>query len=225
MRTLYHWPLDPASRQARIALAEAKVKVALVSANPWAPDAAFLDQVAEGAPPALVEQTPGGIAVIAGARAICEYAHDAAARTKLLAAEPLERAEARRLCDWFDVKFAAEVESYILFEKVEKVMTRQGHPHSPTLREGRVALGHHLDYIEDLLGRRDWLAGRQFSLADIAAGGHLSCLDFLGEIKWRDRRVLKSWYQRLKSRPSVQPLLKDRVPGIHAPSYYDDIDF
>ena len=129
------------------------------------------------------------------------------------------------LCDWFDIKFAAEVEGLILHEKVEKVMMRAGHAHSPTLREGRAALAHHLDYLEALLERRDWLAGRTFSLADIAGGAHLSCLDFLGEIRWRERRTLKTWYQRFKSRPSVQPLLKDRVPGIYAPAYYDDIDF
>ncbi|RZV36611.1 MAG: glutathione S-transferase family protein, partial [Acidimicrobiales bacterium] len=30
MRTLYHWPLDPDSRQARLALAEKKLKFKLV---------------------------------------------------------------------------------------------------------------------------------------------------------------------------------------------------
>ena len=226
MRVLYHWPLDPASRQARIALAEAKVKVTPEIIDPWNPSAEFLAQVTEGMPPALVEPTPtGGMATIVGARAICEYAHDAAARVKLLSDDPLERAEARRLCDWFDVKFAAEVEGFILHEKVEKAMLRAGHPDAAALREGREVLRAHLDYVEDLIERRDWLAGRRFSLADIAAGAHLSCLDFLGEITWRERKVLKGWYQRFKSRPSVQPLLKDRVRGIYPPRYYDDIDF
>jgi len=226
MRTLYHWPLDPASRQARIALTEAKVKFTLKPINPWAPEDGFLTTVPEAMPPALVEQTPsGGTAVISGARAICEYAHDGAARVQLLPAEPLERAEARRLCDWFDNKFAVEVESYILHEKVEKAMTRAGRPETAVLREGREALGYHLDYIEDLIAQRDWLVGRRMSLADIAGGAHISCLDFLGEIKWRERRTLKGWYQRFKSRPSVQPLLKDRIPGIYAPGWYDDLDF
>ena len=223
MRTLYHWPLDPASRQARIALSEAKVSFKPELVNPWAPEDAFLATVPEAVPPALIEQTPsGGIAVIAGARAITEYAHDGAARVHLL---PLERAEARRLCDWFDTKFAAEAESYIFHEKIEKAMTRQGRPDTQVLRAGREGLGHHLDYLEHLLEARDWFAGRRMSLADIAAGAHISCLDFLGEIRWRDRKVLKGWYQKFKSRPSVQPLLKDRVPGIYAPGWYDDLDF
>ena len=226
MRTLYHFPLDPASRQARIALGEAKVAFTLVSANPWAPEDAFLQTVSEGIPPALVEQTPtGGTAVIAGARAITEYAHDGSKRAQLLPNEPLERAEVRRLCEWFDAKFAAEVHTYLLMEKVEKAITRQGTPDTATLRWGREALGHHLDYIEALLEQRDWIGGRRFSLADIAAAGHLSCLDFLGEVKWRERKTLKGWYQKVKSRPSVQPLLKDRMPGLYAPSWYDDLDF
>ena len=226
MRTLYHFPLDPASRQARIALAEAKTSFTLKLVNPWLEDPEFAAVVPEGLPPALVEQTPsGGTAVVAGARAITEYAHDGSARAQLLPQDALERAEIRRVCDWFDAKFASEVETYILAEKVEKAMTRSGTPDTATLRYGRETLGHHLDYIEGLLERRDWLGGRRFSLADIAAGAHLSCLDFLGEIKWRERRTLKSWYQRFKSRPSVQPLLKDRLPGLYAPGWYDDLDF
>ena len=117
------------------------------------------------------------------------------------------------------------MESLILYEKVEKAMTRTGQPEAATLRAGRAALRAHLDYIEGLLERRDWLVGERFGLADVAAGAHLSCLDFLGEIVWRERRVLKSWYQRFKSRPSVQPLLQDRVRGLYPPRYYSDIDF
>ena len=221
MRTLHHWPLDPASRQARIALAEVGMEVELSAVNPWAPDPDFFARVPEAVPPALVE----GGTVIAGARAICEFANDAARRHALLADGALERAEARRLCDWFDMRFAAEVGAPILGEKVERAMLGAGSPDPATLREGREALRAHLDYVESLLERRDWLAGRRFSLADIAAAAHLSAIDFLGEIRWRERKVLKSWYQRIKSRPSVQPLLADRLPGMFPPAYYADPDF
>ncbi len=225
MRTLYHWPLDPQSRQARVALAEKKLKFKLVSVNPWAPDAAFLKICTEGTPPALIDILPGGKVLITGARAICEYAHEGSPRFPLLSEDIAERAEARRLCQWFDVKFAEEVNAYLMHERVEKGLTGGGAPHPPTLRTGRDHLAFHLDYLSWLLENRVWLAGHDFSLADIAAGANISCLDFLGEIPWRKYDLLKTWYQKLKSRPSFQTLLSDRIAGLVASPHYSNLDF
>jgi len=226
MRTLYHWPLDPDSRQARLALAEKKLKVKLVSVSPWAPDEDFLHLCIEGVPPCLVEDTASGKTVISTARAICEYvADDPSPRGALLPATPTARAEVRRLAHWFDVKFAGDVNAYILTERLEKSLSGAGAPAPSTLRIGREHLKFHLDYLNWLLEQRDWLAGRTLSLADLAGGAHLSCLDYLGEINWESRSALKDWYQKLKSRPSFRPLLKDMVPGLRAPRHYADLDF
>lgn len=225
MRTLYHYPLDPASRQARIALAEKKLKVRLTPVDPWNPDVAFLEMTAEAMPPTLMDVVPGRKVYISGARAICEYANDGSVRNPLLPEDVIERAEARRIADWFDRKFSAEVNAYILFEKVEKSLTGSGPTDPPTLREGREHLQFHLNYLTWLLEQRDWLAGGSFTLADIAGAAHISCLDFLGEIKWRDWPALKQWYQTIKSRPSVQSLLKDNIPGLRPSRHYRNLDF
>ncbi len=225
MRVLYHFPLDPASRQARIVLTEAKLKFRLEPVNPWAPDESFLKLCAEGTPPALSDVTSNGAVLIVGARAICEYMVDSAPKARLMSDDPLERAEARRLCDWLDMKFTDDVHAYIMHERVEKVMLPGEEAHPPTLRAGREAMHRHFEYLTWLLERRDYLAGRHFSLADIAGIAHLSCLDFIGEIRWRDWPEIKDWYQKLKSRPSMQPLLDDRIAGIIAPRYYRDLDF
>lgn len=225
MRTLYHWPLDPQSRQARIALGEKKLKFKLVPVNPWEPSAEFMALCAEGMPPALVDLDTAGNITVAGARTICEYAHEGSTRFPLLSENIAERAEARRLCRWFDVKFSDEVNAYIMHEKLEKSVTGGGAPHPPTLRTGREHLTYHLDYMSWLLESRPWLAGHDFSLADIAAGANISCLDFLCEIPWKTRPKIKTWYQKLKCRPSFQPLLSDRVPGIMPPAHYADLDF
>ena len=226
MRTLYHWPLDPDSRQARLALAEKKLKVKLEQVSPWAPDDNFLHLCIEGVPPCLVEDTASGKTVISTARAICEYvADDSSPRGALLPATPTERAEVRRLAHWFDVKFAGDVNAYILTERLEKNLSGSGAPDPSTLRVGREHLKFHLDYLNWLLEQRDWLAGRTLSLADLAGGAHLSCLDYLDELNWKDRPALKDWYQKLKSRPSFRPLLKDMVPGLRAPRHYADLDF
>ncbi len=225
MRTLYHWPLDPASRQARIALAETKLKFKLVNVNPWSPEEEFLALCAEGRPPCLIDVTAGGKAIITGPRAICEYIHDGASRYRLLPDTILERAEVRRICSWFDQKFTTDVNAYILYERVEKSLSGGGVPHPPTLRLGREHLSYHLEYLTWLLERRDWIGGKSFSLADIAVGANLSCIDFIGEVNWKSWPVVKDWYQKFKSRPSVRPLLADRIPGILPPRHYADLDF
>ena len=225
MRALYHYPLHPASRQARITLAEKKLKVREEIIDPWNPTDEFLDLTAEGAPPVLIDPVLGGTVTISGVRPICEYANDGSTRHPLLSSDPFERAEARRICEWFSVRFSEDVDAVILAEKVEKNVLALGAPDPAILREGREHLALHLTYISGLLEQRDWLAGRHYSLGDIAAAAHLSCLDFLGEINWRDWPVLKEWYQKVKSRPAMRSVLGDRVAGFRAPRYYTDLDF
>lgn len=225
MRALYHFPLDPASRQARIALGEAKLKFKLETVNPWSPDEAFIGLCAEGVPPALSDVIAGGRIMIVGARAICEYMVDTAPKARLMPDAAPERAEARRLCDWLDIRFTDDVHAYIMHERVEKVILASEPPHPPTLRAGREAMHRHFEYLTWLLETRNYLAGPRFSLADIAGAAHISCLDFLGEIRWRDWPELREWYQKVKSRPSVQPLLDDRMAGILPPRHYRNLDF
>lgn len=215
---------------ARIALAEKKLKVRDVIVNPWQAEPDFLALTAEGTPPVLIDLTQHGTLTISGVRAITEYANDGSKRHPLLSEDAYERAEARRICAWFSERFTADVDAYILTEKVERAVLSQtqydvGPADPKVLREGRVYLGEHLTYLTSLLEKRDWLAGRQYSLGDIAAAAHLSCLDFLGEIHWRDYPVLKAWYQKIKSRPAFRPLLGDRQAGLRPPRHYTDLDF
>lgn len=144
MRTLYHFPLDPGSRQARIALAEKKLKVRLVQVDPWNLSEEFLDITPEAMPPTLMDVIPGQKIYISGSRAICEYANDGSPRLPLMPEDKVEKAEARRIADWFDKKFTAEVNAYILSEKIEKSLTGSGPADPQILREGRAHLKFHL---------------------------------------------------------------------------------
>jgi glutathione S-transferase len=83
----------------------------------------------------------------------------------------------------------------------------------------------HLEYVAWLSDRRTWLAGDQFTLADIAAAAHLSVVDYLGDIPWDGHPEGKDWYARVKSRPSFRPLLADHLPGAPPPQHYADLDF
>ena len=98
-------------------------------------------------------------------------------------------------------------------------------PSSSAIRAGHANIGIHLAYIEYLIERRNWLAGPDFTLADICAAAQLSCVDYVGDVPWEDYPEAKSWYARIKSRPSMRPILADRIPGIPPPKHYANPDF
>jgi glutathione S-transferase len=129
------------------------------------------------------------------------------------------------LVGWFDGKFNVEVTQNLVEEKMIKRLLGQGQPNSATIRAGSANLRQHLDYIGWLVERRNYLAGDQFSLADIAAAAHLSAVDYLGDVPWESFESAKEWYARVKSRPSFRPLLADHIPGAAPPKHYADLDF
>ena len=98
-----------------------------------------------------------------------------------------------------------------------------GEPHGPSIRAGHANIHYHLDYIGFLTEKRKWLAGDQFSLADIAAAAHLSCVDYIGDVPWEEHQAAHSWYKKVKSRPSFEPLLQDRIPGFEPAAKYETV--
>ncbi len=222
MRSLYHFWLCPFSRKVRIALAEKGLDFELKFEKFWERRDEFLSLNPAGQVPVLVE--PDGRA-LAESSAICEYLDEAFSDGSLLGDEPKTRAETRRLVAWFDLKFHGEVTKNLVDEKVLKRFMAMGEPSSEAIHVGRHNVGYHLDYIAYLADRRNWLAGDDFSLADIAAAAHISCVDYLGDVPWESHAPAKDWYARVKSRPSFRALLQDNIPGLEAPHHYGDLDF
>jgi glutathione S-transferase len=101
----------------------------------------------------------------------------------------------------------------------------QGEPDSSAIRAGYSNFRYHLDYISYLTERRNWLAGDDLSYADLTAAAHLSSLDYIGDVDWEKHEGVKSWYARIKSRPSFRSVLSDRIPGYPPPKHYSDLDF
>ena len=99
-------------------------------------------------------------------------------------------------------------------------MLKLGEPHGPSIRAGHANIHYHLDYIGFLTEKRKWLAGDNFSLADIAAAAHLSTIDYIGDVPWEEHEAARRWYDKIKSRDSFKSLLEDRIPGFEpAPTY------
>lgn len=222
MRTLYHFPLCPFSRQIRVILKEKDLPFELVSENYWERRANFARLNPAMEVPVLIEASDS---VLAEVSAISEYLEELHPEKTLLGKAPLERAEVRRLVGWFNDKFYHEVTRYVLSERVIQYYTGGGGTNSDSIRAAKANIHYHLDYITFLTRQRKWLAGEQLSLADIAAASQLSVLDYLGDVPWEHNPSIKDWYALIKSRPSFRPLLVDRIAGFTPSKHYTDLDF
>jgi glutathione S-transferase len=222
MRVLHHLPLSPYSRKVRLVLAEKRLPFELKLERVWERRPEYLDLNPAGTVPTLIEEN--GV-VIPDSRVICEYLEEAYPDTPLMGRTLVERIEVRRLVAWFDEKFAAEVTQNLLGEKFMKRLMSRGEPDAGALRVGYVQLREHLRYLAWLAETRKWLAGPSLSLADFAAAGHLSALDFVSDVDWSVAPGARDWYARMKSRPSFRGILADRVPGVMPPQHYADLDF
>ncbi|MCE7887509.1 MAG: glutathione S-transferase family protein [Alphaproteobacteria bacterium PRO2] len=222
MRTLFHLWLHPFSRKVRVALTEKKLDFELQIEKVWERRTEFLALNPAGDVPVLIEKDG---TTLANSQVICEYLEEVYPEVNLLGHDPVQRAETRRLVSWFDVKFNREVTDNLIGEKLMKQFLKTGEPHAPAVRAGHANIHYHLDYIGFLTEKRKWLAGDNFSLADIAAAAHLSAIDYIGDVPWEEHEAAREWYAKMKSRPSFKPLLDDRIPGFTPSNHYEDVDF
>jgi glutathione S-transferase len=227
MRVLYHLWLCPFARKVRIVLAEKKLDFELRSEKVWERREGFLALNPAGEVPVLVEidETAATQRTLVDSTAICEYLDEVFPEPRLIGETADARAEIRRLTAWFDLKFHREVTVNLVDEKISKRFLGLGQPSSSAIRAGCTNLETHLAYVSWLMERRRWLAGDDFSLADIAAAAHLSCVDYVGDVAWEAWPEAKHWYARVKSRPSLRPLLADHIAGAPPPPHYADLDF
>jgi glutathione S-transferase len=214
MRRLSHILMSPACRLARIALGEKRLS--------------FNSELATDAMLHLPILTEEDGTTVTGMWAIIDHLEGLQSDPSLFPEDPEERAEALRLIDWAMTKFNEEVTRRIVFEKASRGQTGNLEHRPPDMgmvRLGRVALQRALAEIGTLAEMRGYLAGREFTLADIAIAAHISELDYFGEVPWDECRETAAWYMRVKSRPSFRPLLSDRIPGQPPVMHYAELDF
>jgi glutathione S-transferase len=208
----------------RLVLGEKGMDFDMKVEKTWERRPEFLAMNPAGQVPVLIDDDD---TVVVDSNAICEYLEEVYKDhgKPLLGSDPVARAEVRRLIAWFDIKFHREVTNCLVGEKIDKRFLGLGHPDSNAIRAGHANIHTHLDYIAWLTERRSWLAGDTFSLADIAAASHLSCLDYIGDVPWDDHPEARDWYARIKSRKTFRPILADHIPGVPPPKHYADPDF
>lgn len=222
--------MSAASRFVRLTLGEYGERAELVEERPWERRPDFLALNPAGTLPVLLEDSS---LPIVGGTVIAEYLDEtrgAFQRDKrLLAEKAVDRAETRRLTEWFLGKLENEATRYLVRERVFKLEMRPeeggGSPDASAIRAARANLKHHMRYVGWLAESRNWLSGSRLSYADLAAAAAISILDYLGEVSWEEEPVAKEWYMRIKSRPSFRPFLSERVRGIPPAPHYAELDF
>jgi glutathione S-transferase len=230
MPVLHHYPLSAPSRFVRLALAEMGETVAMTEETPGERREEFLLLNPAGTLPVLVDDDA---TAVVGAQAIAEYLSETRGgrlgEPKLMPGAPAERAEVRRLADWFLGKMEAEVTGYLLTEKVLKrrrtADAGAAAPDAAAIRAARSNIRYHLSYVGYLAARRNCLAGRDLTYADLAAAAAFSTVDYLGEVPWEEDATAKAWYARIKSRPSFRALLADSIRGVPPSGHYANLDF
>ena len=230
MLTLFHHPFCPHSRFIRLALGEYGLPARLVEERTWERRKDFLVLNPAGTTPVLVEE---GQPPVPGAGIIAEYldeTHGAElGERRLLPTTSSSRVEVRRLMSWFNDKFFAEVTGPLTMERLYKrhlpASAGGGSPETDVIRVARHNIRYHLSYIGWLVRTRDWLTGDRMSYADLAAATHLSAADYLGDVPWNEDEAAKTWYARLKSRPSFRPLLAETLAGVPPSETYANLDF
>lgn len=230
MLTLFHHPICPQSRFVRLTLEEYGLPVRLVEEHVWERREEFLALNPAGTTPVLVEE---GAPPVPGAAGIAEYLDEtrgvAFEQNRLLPRDLGTRIEVRRLMSWFNDKFAEEVSNAVVMERVYKRYIPAGNgggsPDTETLRAAKSNIRYHLDYIGWLIRSRDWLAGDSLTYADLTAAGHLSAVDYLGDVPWDEDETARNWYARIKSRPAFRVLLGETLAGLPAAPNYANLDF
>jgi len=221
MVLLVHSNILPHCRKIRILMAEKRMLYVLKEETPWALSTDIKKINPAGELPVFIFD--GNI--IAGNYAITEFLEETYTQNRLINGNNKDRAETRRLIDWFDNKFYREVYQYIAGEKIYKRFALHQPPESKRIQTGINNLRFHLEYIDWMVERNNYLVSGGFSMADISAAAQLSIIDYLGDVPWEDFKNAKQWYSQIKSRPSFKEILNDRIKNIYPSTHYTNLDF
>lgn len=202
MITLYGIPLSNFFSMTKHAILEKGVEVEFVDCRPGQ-DPAFLEMSPMGKVPFV--KTPDGF--LSESTVIMEYLEDTAGGPALMPSDPYEKALVRRLMKTVELYIEAPIHPLVgaLFGREVAPWVIENCP--AQARRGLGALGRMARFSP-------WLAGEQFTYADILAfySLNLSRTLTLSNYEWDlldDVPGLKDWYELMSERAVTKEVMKD----------------
>lgn len=244
MLTLYHHNISVCAQKVRIQLVEKDIPyelhhVDLMGREHLRPE--FLKINPKGLVPVLVHDG----APIAESTVIMEYIEDVFPEPPLRPKAPLDRAHMRQWAkvpdDGIHVACASVTYASAFADQLRKNHTREEMEErlakipdraraerqrqilergfqAPFVRDAVLLHDKMLADMEKALAKAPWLAGKEFSLADIAIVPYVTRLDRLGlDGMWAGRPRVGDWFARVQARPSF-----DKAITAFRPDSYDD---
>ena len=228
---LYHFPICPFCREIRFLLELNDVKTcSLRIENFWARREKFLNLNPTGEVPFLAvqkidENGDRNSTLIWGRDTIIEYLRMKYPVHTLVNGDIEQRINVLKYSEFFDTKFYEDVVKPILNERVYVFYKKKRVADVNVIKMARINCKEYLNFAENILKKRDYIAGSSFSFADLSLACQLSSLDYLGEIDWQLYPILKEWYMPIKSKPAFRDILYDIIPDFRPSAWYRELDF
>ncbi len=200
-------PASPFCRKVRIVLAEKRIDFEFIVDSPSNPASRVAQFNPLGKIPVLVLDDGG---TLFDSRVIADYLDAASPVSRLIPEDPRERLRVKRWEALADGCLDAAVEIVVYTRRP----VAQQSPEWLARQRGKIERA--LDEMSAVLGKHEWCHGNAFSLADIAVGCALGCLDFrIPDLDWRSGHpALVALAARLAQRPSFAATTPRLVEGI-----------
>ncbi|MFN3212643.1 MAG: glutathione S-transferase family protein [Henriciella sp.] len=135
---------------------------------------------------------------------ICEYLDESQPGPRLMGETPEARAQVRRWTRWADLNVCEPLANGFRF--AEGLPLFQDRMRCiPEASDGLKACAQDkLAWLDGEMAGRDFLAGDQFTLADILLSSFLAFGEQVGQPLNRDLKTVSAWYDRCLARPSAK---------------------
>lgn len=161
----------------------------------------YLDINPAGQLPALVLDDGS---VVTEVTAICEYLEETQPGPSMLGATPEARAQVRRWTRWADLNVCEPLGNGFRFSEGLPVFKDRMRC-LPEAADGLKACAQDkLSWLDGQLSDRDYLAGSEFSLADIVLSAWMAFGEQVGQPVNRSLPHVSAWFDRCMARPSAR---------------------
>jgi glutathione S-transferase len=161
----------------------------------------YLDINPAGQLPALVLDDGS---VVTEVTAICEYLEETQPGPSMLGATPEARAQVRRWTRWADLNVCEPLGNGFRFSEGLPVFKDRMRC-LPEAADGLKACAQDkLSWLDGQLSDRDYLAGSEFSLADIVLSAWMAFGEQVGQPVNRSLPHVGAWFDRCMARPSAR---------------------